>query len=78
MNSGRPLGADTGQVWLPVARVARLLRLPWSDVVALARGARIYAKLDEWGRWWLRSDSVDRYLERHGKGPAQKPHGVAR
>lgn len=72
--AGLLIPAPARAPWLPVPVVMRELGLSQAAVLDLAHKSRIIVKYvdgagDGPGRWYFRSDSVDRYRARHGRGP---------
>jgi hypothetical protein len=50
--------------WLSLPEAARKLELPRARVVALIRSGHLVAKLAAGRFWWVRGDSLSRYMAR--------------
>ncbi len=59
---------ETPRHYLNLTLAARKLGLRSDEVVTLIKAGRLIGKLDNWHHWWARSDSVGRYVARHGRG----------
>ena len=74
MHSESTLDFEGPQVWLPIARAARILRRAgldegkrWATVAHLGYARKVMAKRCDSERgwtWWFSRDSLDRYIER--------------
>lgn len=53
-----------GCTWVPLPVAARRLRLRMESVAALVRGGRVTGRLVGGRRWFVRSDSLERLLQR--------------
>ena len=65
----RPAGATW--VWVPVLPTARKrLGLSRLQTIALIKEGRVIGQLAGGARWFIRSDSLTRWIKRHRKGCA--------
>ncbi len=69
-----PTHDTQGRYFLPIGVAARKLGRSWNGAIMLVRRGWIIGRCDG-GRWFLRADSVDRFVARHGKGGRGKPMG---